>query len=195
MKKSIVDRHLKKIVGVRFPDELRTELKKVALEYKLKMNDIVVEGTREIIKQIKKKDKLIWWILSAKIASTVIHAWIRSEACGWRGARIRRSPYSWRSHVVNAGFKEQVTYFDITDGGPAGLVPRKTWCAAVGGQIIERPWLRFEGPGCWWWFCAKCFDPGLTMPDRWYLGRRYYRKPFQNCRFIPVAVYLFICIS
>jgi TRAP-type C4-dicarboxylate transport system substrate-binding protein len=59
MKKSIVDRHLKKIVGVRFPDELRTELKKVALEYKLKMNDIVVEGTREIIKQIKKKDKLI----------------------------------------------------------------------------------------------------------------------------------------
>jgi TRAP-type C4-dicarboxylate transport system substrate-binding protein len=53
------DRHLKKIIGVRFPDDLRIELKKVASEYKLKMNDIVVEGTREILKQIKKKEKLL----------------------------------------------------------------------------------------------------------------------------------------
>jgi TRAP-type C4-dicarboxylate transport system substrate-binding protein len=59
MQKKTEDRHLKKIVGVRFPDDLRTELKKVALEYKLKMNDIVVEGTREILKQIKKKEKLL----------------------------------------------------------------------------------------------------------------------------------------
>jgi hypothetical protein len=59
MQKKTEDRHLKKIVGVRFPEDLRSELKKVALEYKLKMNDIVVEGTREIIKQIKKKDKLL----------------------------------------------------------------------------------------------------------------------------------------
>ena len=50
---------MKKIVGVRFPDDLRIELKKVALEYKLKMNDIVVEGTRVILKQIRKKDKLL----------------------------------------------------------------------------------------------------------------------------------------
>lgn len=59
MQKKTEDRHLKKIVGVRFPDDLRTDLKKVALEYKLKMNDIVVEGTREILKQIKKKEKLL----------------------------------------------------------------------------------------------------------------------------------------
>jgi len=59
MQKKTEDRHLKKIVGVRFPDDLRIELKKVALEYKLKMNDIVVEGTRVILKQIRKKDKLL----------------------------------------------------------------------------------------------------------------------------------------
>ena len=59
MQKKTGDRHLKKIVGVRFPDDLRAELKKVALEYKLKMNDIVVEGTREMVKQIRKKDKLL----------------------------------------------------------------------------------------------------------------------------------------
>jgi hypothetical protein len=59
MQKKTQDRHLKKIFGVRFPDDLRTELKKVALEYKLKMNDIVIEGTRDILKQIKKKDKLL----------------------------------------------------------------------------------------------------------------------------------------
>jgi len=59
MQKKNIDRHLKKIVGVRFPEDLRMELKKVALDYKLKMNDIVIEGTREILNRIKKKEKLL----------------------------------------------------------------------------------------------------------------------------------------
>lgn len=59
MNKKNSDRHLKKIVGVRFPEDLRIELKQVSQEYKLKMNDIVVEGTREILKTIKRKEKLI----------------------------------------------------------------------------------------------------------------------------------------
>jgi hypothetical protein len=59
MKKTDDDRHLKKAVIIRFPEDVRTTLKKVSLEYKLKMNDIVVEGTREILARIKKKDKLI----------------------------------------------------------------------------------------------------------------------------------------
>lgn len=59
MNKKNSDRHLKKIVGVRFPEDLRMELKQVSQEYKLKMNDIVVEGTREILQNIKRKDKLI----------------------------------------------------------------------------------------------------------------------------------------
>jgi TRAP-type C4-dicarboxylate transport system substrate-binding protein len=59
MNKSTVDRHLKKAVIVRFPEDVRTTLKKVSQDYRLKMNDIVVEGTRDILARIKKKDKLI----------------------------------------------------------------------------------------------------------------------------------------
>jgi hypothetical protein len=59
MKKSNDDRHLRRAVIIRFPEDVRAELKNVSLEYKLKMNDIVVEGTREILARIKKKDKLI----------------------------------------------------------------------------------------------------------------------------------------
>jgi len=59
MKKNDADRHLKKIVGIRFPEDLRIELKTVSQEYKLKMNDIVVEGTRDILSRIRKKSKLI----------------------------------------------------------------------------------------------------------------------------------------
>ena len=59
MKKNNADRHLKKIVGIRFPEDLRLDLKKVSEDYKLTMNDIVVEGTRDILSKIKKKSKLI----------------------------------------------------------------------------------------------------------------------------------------
>jgi predicted DNA-binding protein len=48
------DRHLNKMVAVRLPDDLREELKNVAAISKRTMNDIIIEGTREIIKKLKK---------------------------------------------------------------------------------------------------------------------------------------------
>lgn len=42
------------MVAVRLPDDLREELKSMAAISKRTMNDIIVEGTREIIKKLKK---------------------------------------------------------------------------------------------------------------------------------------------
>ena len=35
------------------------------------------------------------------------------------------------------------------------------------GRFIEMLGLQTEGQGCLWWFCARPFDPRLTMLDRW----------------------------
>jgi len=79
-------------------------------------------------------------------------------------------------YIMNPCLMQQVTYFDIADGGPAaagvekhgkeraianiaygvgwgsvekpaGLLGRKTWCAAASRKIIGWPGLRSEGPG------------------------------------------------
>jgi hypothetical protein len=48
------DTHLNKMVAVRHRDDLREELKNVAAITNTTMNDIIIEGTREIIKKLKK---------------------------------------------------------------------------------------------------------------------------------------------
>lgn len=53
------DRHKSKLTAIRFPDDVKEDLKQVSEKYHYRMNIIVVEGTKEILKKIKATGKLI----------------------------------------------------------------------------------------------------------------------------------------
>jgi len=57
-KKKSPDRHLEPKTSIRFPKELKKDLKEVSKKHKLTMNNIVVRGTQKIVTYLKNKDSL-----------------------------------------------------------------------------------------------------------------------------------------